>query len=298
MPNLTSPKELQAILAAHGIQPSRRLGQNFLIDRHVLEFIVDAARLQPGDHVLEVGPGAGVLTQELLARGCHVLAVEKDTGLHALLAERWASEPLLDLRLGDALELDYAAVFAPDATRLLVSNLPYSVGTRVVVEAAIQETPPERMVVLVQKEVAERFVAKPGTADMGTASVWLQQVYDVEIVRLVKPSCFWPAPDVTSAIVRMERHARLPLDAANRARLRALTRIAFQHRRKQMAPLYRNAPDGLAVTPDEMRAQLRALGVPENARAEELTVEQWCALSRTVRYADLGIPWRMEAPAR
>lgn len=283
MPNLTSPKELQAILAAHGIQPSRRLGQNFLIDRHVLEFIVEAARLQPGDHVLEVGPGAGVLTQELLARGCHVLAVEKDAGLHALLAERWASEPLLDLRLGDALELDYAAVFAPDAARLLVSNLPYSVGTRVVVEAAIQETPPERMVVLVQKEVAERFVAKPGTADMGTAGVWLQQVYDVEIVRLVKPSCFWPAPDVTSAIVRMERHARLPLDVAERARLRALTRIAFQHRRKQMAPLFRNAPVDLAATPDEMRAQLRALGLPENARAEELSVEQWCALTRTAR---------------
>lgn len=279
MPNLTSPKELQSILAAHGIQPSRRLGQNFLIDRHVLEFIVEAARLRPDDRVLEVGPGAGVLTQELLARGCHVTAVEKDAGLHALLAERWAGEGRLDLRLGDALDLDYAAVFAPDATRLLVSNLPYSVGTRVVVEAAIQETPPDRIVVLVQKEVAERFAAKPGTADMGTAGVWLQQVYDVEVVRLVKPSCFWPAPDVTSAIVRMERHARLPLDAAERARLRALTRIAFQHRRKQMAPLYRSAPDGLAATPDEMRARLRALGLPENARAEELTVEQWCALA-------------------
>ena len=264
MPNLTSPKELQAILAAHGIQPSRRLGQNFLIDRHVLDFIVEAARLQPGDHVLEVGPGAGVLTQELLARGCHVLAVEKDAGLHALLAERWTAEPLLD------------AVFAPEAARLLVSNLPYSVGTRVVVEAAIQETPPERMVVLVQKEVAERFVAKPGTADMGTAGVWLQQVYDVEIVRLVKPSCFWPAPDVTSAIVRN----RLPLDAAERARLRALSRIAFQHRRKQMAPLYRNAPGDLAATPDEMRARLQALGLPENARAEELSVDEWCALAR------------------
>ena len=281
MLNLTSPKELQSILAAHGIQPSRRLGQNFLIDRHVLEFIVEAARLQPGDRVLEVGPGAGVLTQELLARGCRVMAVEKDDGLHALLAERWAGEPLLDLHLGDALDLDYAAVFAPDVARLLVSNLPYSVGTRVVVEAAIQETPPDRIVVLVQKEVAERFVAKPGTADMGTAGVWLQQIYDVEIVRLVKPSCFWPAPDVTSAIVRMERHERLPLDAAERERLRALTRIAFQHRRKQMAPLYRGAPAGLAATPDEVRARLCALGLSEDARAEVLSVEQWCTLARS-----------------
>ena len=280
MLNLTSPKELQSILSAHGIQPNRRLGQNFLIDRHILEFIVEAAQLQPGDRVLEVGPGAGVLTQELLACGCLVTAVEMDEGLHALLAERWADEPRLDLRLGDALDLDYAATFAPDAVRTLVSNLPYSVGTRVVVEAAIQESPPDRMVVLVQKEVAERFAARPGTADMGTAGVWLQQVYDVEIVRMVKPSCFWPAPDVTSAIVRMERHGRFPLSAADRSRLRTLTRIAFQHRRKQMAPLFRSAPEGLAATPDEMRGRLRALGLPESARAEELSVGQWCDLAR------------------
>ena len=280
MPSLTSPSVVRAILDAHGIRPSRHLGQNFLIDRHVLDFIVEAAAPSPGDRVLEVGPGIGVLTQELLARGCHVLAIEKDPALHAILAERWGSEPRLDLRLGDALDLDYEAVFGPDGARLLVSNLPYSVGTRVVVEAAIQATPPDRMSVLVQKEVAERFAAKPGTADMGTAGLWLQQVYDVEIVRLVKPSCFLPAPDVTSAIVRMTRHDRLPLAPEERERLRALSRIAFQHRRKQMAPLYRSAPPPLAASPETVRARLASLGLPESARAEELSVPQWCDLAR------------------
>ncbi len=280
MPNLTAPSEIRALLEAHGLRPNHSFGQNFLIDRHVLDFIVGAAELSPGDRVFEAGPGLGALTQELMDRCGHVLAVEKDEGLHAILAERWGGDPRLDLRLGDALELDYAAVFAPGACRYLVSNLPYSVGTRIVVEAAIQKTPPERIVVLVQKEVAERFVARPRTADMGTAAVWLQQVYDVEIVRLVKPSCFWPAPEVTSAIVRMCRHGRLPLSDVERSRLRAATRVAFQHRRKQMAPLFRNAPEGLAASPDEIRARLNALGLPETARAEELSVEQWCAFVR------------------
>ncbi len=279
MPNLTAPSEIQAILAARGLRPNHSFGQNFLIDRHVLDFIVEAAAPAPGDRVLEVGPGLGALTQELMERGARVLAVEKDEGLHAILAERWGADPRLELRLGDAMDLDYTAVFAPDACRYLVSNLPYSVGTRIVVEAAIQNTPPDRIVVLVQKEGAERFIAKPRTADMGTVSVWLQQVYDVEIVRLVKPTCFWPPPEVTSAIVRLRRHHRLPLGEEERARLRALTRIAFQHRRKQMATLFRNAPDGLAASPDDMRARLAALGLPPTARAEELSVEQWCRLA-------------------
>ena len=282
MPNLTAPSEIQAILAARGLRPNHAFGQNFLIDRHVLDFIVEAAALSPGDRVLEVGPGLGALTQELMERGARVLAVEKDEGLHAILADRWGADPRLELRLGDAMELDYSAVFAPDACRYLVSNLPYSVGTRIVVEAAIQPAPPERIVVLVQKEVAERFIARPRTADMGTVSVWLQQVYDVEIVRLVKPTCFWPPPEVTSAIVRMRRHHRLPLGEEERARLRALTRIAFQHRRKQMAPLFRTAPDGLVATPETMRARLAALGLPPTARAEELSVEQWCRLAAWV----------------
>ncbi len=282
MPNLTAPSEIQAILAARGLRPNHAFGQNFLIDRHVLDFIVEAAALSPGDRVLEVGPGLGALTQELMERGVRVLAVEKDEGLHAILADRWGADPRLELRLGDAMELDYSAVFAPDACRYLVSNLPYSVGTRIVVEAAIQPAPPERVVVLVQKEVAERFIARPRTADMGTVSVWLQQVYDVEIVRLVKPTCFWPPPEVTSAIIRMRRHHRLPLGEEERARLRALTRIAFQHRRKQMASLFHTAPDGLVATPETMRARLATLGLPPTARAEELSVEQWCRLAAWV----------------
>jgi len=277
--NLASPREIRELLAVHGLRPSRTLGQNFLIDRNILDAIVAAAEISAGDHVLEVGPGLGVLTEELLSRARHVTAVEMDSGLHAILAERWGEDPRLTLIHGDALELDYPALSGRGVT-CLVSNLPYSVGTRVVVDAAIQPEPPDRMVVLVQREVAERFVAAPATADMGTVTVWLQQRYDVEIVRKVKPTCFWPKPEVVSAVVRMRRHERFPLSEPQRTLLRDLTRIAYQHRRKQMASLFREAPESCTADPETVKQRLRDCGAEPTARAEELSVPQWCSLAQ------------------
>jgi 16S rRNA (adenine1518-N6/adenine1519-N6)-dimethyltransferase len=277
--NLASPREIRDLLEARGLRPSRALGQNFLIDRNILDAIVEAAELVPGDHVLEVGPGLGVLTEALLAKARHVTAVEMDAGLHAVLAERWGTEPRLTLIHGDALELDHAALLAAGVT-CLVSNLPYSVGTRVIVDAATQANPPDRMVVLVQREVAERFVAGPSTSDMGTVSVWLQQAYTAELVRMVKPTCFWPKPDVVSAVVRLRRHAAHPLSEPQRHALRELTRIAFLHRRKQMASLFRDAPAPYTATPNTLRSLLAGCGASPAARAEELSVAQWCTLAR------------------
>lgn len=277
--NLASPRDIRELLEARGLRPSRALGQNFLIDRNILDAIVEAAEVGSADHVLEVGPGLGVLTEALLARARHVTAVEKDAGLHAILAERWGAEPRLTLIHGDALDLDHAALLASGVT-CMVSNLPYSVGTRVIVDAATQADPPDRMVVLVQREVAERFVAGPSTSDMGTVSVWLQQAYTAELVRLVKPTCFWPKPDVVSAVVRLRRHAAYPMTEPRRHLLRELTRIAFQHRRKQMATLFRDSPAPFGAAPDVVRARLVGCGVPATARAEELTVAQWCVLAR------------------
>lgn len=277
--NLASPREIRLLLEERGLQPSRTLGQNFLIDRNILDAIVAAAEVGPADHVLEVGPGLGVLTEALLARAARVTAVEKDAGLHAVLAERWGAEPRLTLIHGDALDLDHPALRRAGVT-CLVSNLPYSVGTRVVVDAAVQPDPPDRMVVLVQREVAERFAALPGTPDMGTVSVWLQQAYAVDVVRLVKPTCFWPKPDVVSAVVRLRRHAAHPLDEGQRTTLRELSRIAFQHRRKQMASLFRDAPAPYRAAPEAARALLERCGADPAARAEALSVAQWCDLAR------------------
>lgn len=276
--NLTSPKEVVAILNAHGLRPNKVLGQNFLIDRNILDLIVATAELDPTAKVLEVGAGLGVLTEQLMAHCAHVTAVEKDPGLYKILHERWESDERLTLILGDALEIDLAEILA-SGTRHLVSNLPYSVGVRVVVDAATCETPPEVMVVLLQKEVGERFAATPGTADMGAVTIWLQQLYDVTLVRNVKPTCFHPRPEVTSVIIKLKRHPRFPLDSAARLKLRKLTKAAFLHRRKQMASLMRDAGDDLARDPAFTRNALVSCGATETARPEELSVAQWISLA-------------------
>ncbi len=277
--NLSSPRDVRALLEAHGLAPRKRLGQNFLIDRNILRAILEAAALRPDEHVLEVGPGVGVLTEGLLEGGARVTAVELDAGLHALLTQRFAAEPALRLLHGDALELDYAALFAGGISKL-VSNLPYGVGTRVVIEAALATPAPERMVVLVQREVAQRFAAAEGSADRGALSIWLQQRYRIELLRAVKPTCFWPKPEVTSAVVRLLRHERHPLQPVEHQRLVALTRHAFGQRRKQLAPLLAQA-----MLPEQGGAAavlplLDACGVKPSARAGELSLTQWCRLAQ------------------
>lgn len=276
--NLTSPKAVAALLAAHDIRPNKVLGQNFLIDRNILNHIVDAAELHPDVRVLEVGPGLGVLTEPLLANSQHVIAIEKDEGLHSILQTRWGDDPRLTLMLDDALDVDLCAIFAAGTTRL-ISNLPYSVGVRVVVDAACCETPPDIMVLLLQKEVGDRFTAKPGTADMGAVTIWLQQRYTVSRIRTVKPTCFHPRPEVMSAVIKLSRHDRFPLNSAERDKLRRLTKTAFLHRRKQLASAMRSATDGLAREAAHTREGLVACGAPETARPEDLSVEQWISLA-------------------
>lgn len=276
--NLTSPREVVALLTEHGVRPNKVLGQNFLIDRNILDLIVASAELTPEVKVLEVGAGLGVLTEQLMLYAAHVTSVEKDAGLHGILDKRWGADSRLTLILGDALEVDLASILASGTTRL-VSNLPYSVGVRVVVDAATCETPPEVMALLLQKEVGERFAASPGTADMGGVTVWLQQLYDVTLVRNVKPTCFYPRPEVTSVIIKLKRHNRFPLDSAARLKLRQLTKAAFLHRRKQMASVMRSAAGDLSRDADFTRAALVACGASETARPEELSVAQWIALA-------------------
>ena len=276
--NLCSPREVSALLRARGIRPSKALGQNFLVDRNVLARIVEAADLPPGAGVLEIGAGLGALTEALLAAGARVTAVEKDPALQPILRERFGANPAFELVCGDALELDLGALFAAGRTHL-VSNLPYSVGSRVVVDAATCAHPPERMTLLLQKEVCERFAAPEGSPERGAASVWLQRLYDVALVRDVPPSCFVPRPEVVSSVLVLARHRRHPLDAEADALFRALSKAAFLHRRKQLAASLRSAGP-LSRPTGFIREALLAVDAAETARPEELSVPQWIALSR------------------
>ena len=269
--NLTSPSQVKAWCIANGFHPNKVLGQNFLVDRNALEAIVDAATLPAGTRVLEIGPGLGVLTEEMLRRGLLVTAVEKDLVLAERLAEALGNPPGLDVRAGDALDLIKDG--SCDGFPALVSNLPYQAGTRILLElvqrigvgrtggaalVAAQDAP-ETIVVLVQTEVAERLAAGPGSKTRGLAGVWVQLDYDVQLVRAVKASCFWPRPEIGSTVVRLTRHhhndARTP---DWRARFRQITKQAFEHRRKQLGAIFKGA-------------------VQSTARAEQLSNADWLA---------------------
>ena len=206
--NLTSPSQVKSWCIEHGFHPNKVLGQNFLVDRNALEAIVDAAALPAGTTVLEIGPGLGVLTEEMLRCGLTVTAIEKDPVLAERLAEALGNPSNLTVRAGDALDLIKDG--SCDGFPALVSNLPYQAGTRILLELT-QHTAsaPETIVVLVQTEVAERLAAGPGSKTRGLAGVWVQLDYDVQLVRAIKASCFWPRPEIGSTVVRLpQRRAR------------------------------------------------------------------------------------------
>ncbi len=276
--NLTSPSQVKAWCIENGFHPNRTLGQNFLIDRNSLDAIVEAAGVGAGQRVLEVGPGLGALTEAMLARGAAVTAIEKDSRLAARLAEALGSPAGLRVIEADALELDLDALLA-EGYDAFVSNLPYSVGTRILIDFALHPRAPKTFTVLVQTEVAERFAAGPGCEARGQAGVWLQLDYDVAVVREVKASCFWPRPEVGSSVVRLDRHA-CPLLDGERTWFFELARYAFMHRRKQLSAALRKAPAPLACGDEALAARFAVAGVDPLTRAEQLTNAQWQALAR------------------
>ena len=272
--NRTSPSDVRAWCQARGFHPNKTLGQNFLIDRNILEAIVAETGAREGSRVLEVGPGLGVLTEGLLRRGARVTAVEKDPALAAWLRESLCKEfpDTLELHEGDALEADWGTLLA-QGFDAFASNLPYSVGTRILMELLGYDNAPARLVMLVQREVADRLAAPPNSPDRGTASVWAQLDYDVRVARLVKPACFWPPPEVTSAVVTMTRHERSTLDAPGKTFLRALVKQVFTQRRKQLGTVLRKAPEPFRNLNPE------AAGIDPTRRAETLSLSEWEALA-------------------
>ena len=283
--NLTSPSQVKAWCIENDFHPNKTLGQNFLIDRNILEAMVDASGVRPGDRVLEIGPGLGVLTEALLARGVQVTAVEKDSRLAARLASALEAPSGLRVIGADALELDLDTLLA-EGFAACVSNLPYSVGTRILLEIALHPRAPRSITVLVQTEVAERFAAQCGEDARGQAGVWLQLDYDVRLVREVKASCFWPRPEVGSAIVRLDRHG-CDLTPEERRWFFELTRYAFMHRRKQLGASLRKAPAPIGRSEAALAALFDAAEIGPQARAEQVSDGQWRQLARA--FAAAGI---------
>ena len=295
------PSEVKAWCIAHDFHPNRTLGQNFLIDRNTIDGILAAADVHPSDKVLEVGPGMGALTHALLDAKAEVTAIEKDPRLAELLRESCAEEKSLSLTTADMLDIDLdrllstgEALFKKDVVDsgshpttpyfgIFLSNLPYSVGTRILLEICRHPLAPACCIVMVQKEVADRLAAKPSTPNRGQAGVWIQQNYDVEPMHVVKPTCFWPKPEIASTVVRLTRHDRLPLTPAERKDFETITKTAFMHRRKQMASTFRQASalTGLA-NEEDILSWLDSAHLDPKIRPEAITNEEWIVLARAL----------------
>ncbi len=275
--NLTSPTQVKSWCIENGFHPNRTLGQNFLIDRNALNAIVDGAGVRSGMKVLEIGPGLGVLTEAMLSRGAAVTAVEKDRRLAERLFDALGTPVGLDVVESDALKLDWDE-FLGRGFDLCVSNLPYSVGMRILLDIALHPAAPAASTVLVQREVAERLAAAPGGAERGQAGVWLQLDNEVRILRQVSAACFWPRPEVGSSVVRFNRR-RCALTAPQRGWFFDLTRYAFMHRRKQIGGSLRKAEGPLQRDAAEIDAILAEAGIDPAARAEQISNECWQKLA-------------------
>jgi 16S rRNA (adenine1518-N6/adenine1519-N6)-dimethyltransferase len=257
-----------------GIRPNRELGQNFLIDANILDVIGRAAALAPEDVVLEVGGGLGVLSEYLADHVAHVHVVEVDRRLEPPLRDALDGHDNATLHLADAVKLDLAAL-DPAPTKV-VANLPYGVAAGVILRTIEQLPEARTWVAMVQKEVGERFAARPGTPAYGVPSVLAQLACEVRVLRAIARTVFVPVPNVDSVLVGLERHGPAPEPG-----LRALVQQGFAHRRKALARSV-----SLATGEDSrerVRAALAAMGKPADARAETLAPDDWRALYEALR---------------
>lgn len=262
--------QIIALLSELRLRPSRKLGQNFLVDANLLDAIARDAALNAGDHVLEVGSGAGILTRRLLEAGCRVTAVELDRRLVSYLQAQLGTEPNLRLIEGDACGLDYDAVMG-DAPYRCVANLPYACSSVLIAKLTDARNPPTDMHLLLQREMGQRLAATPGTKNYSALTVRTQLLYEVCPLRSVPPEVFFPSPQVRSMFVRLRRHARFPADVRRRAA--DIARIAFSQRRKRLVKVLEPR-----FGRDLLLAACEHIGLSANARAENLSVACFAAL--------------------
>jgi 16S rRNA (adenine1518-N6/adenine1519-N6)-dimethyltransferase len=266
--------EIKSLLAAGNIQLSKSLGQNFLHDANQLRRIVAAGEIGLGQKVLEIGPGLGALTQHLIEGGANVLAIEKDKRLFDLLARRYANQPRLRVVRADA--LDYLREQKEDWSEWkLVSNLPYSVASPILVEMAQAASPPERMVVTLQLEVAQRLSASAGANDYGLLSLLLQVRFEPRGWFRIPPTCFFPVPDVDSACVTLLRRPQALLQHTEYRAFKKIVKRGFSQRRKMMFKLLKE--DWPAARLERAFAQL---DLSPQSRAETVSLRQFIELAR------------------
>lgn len=270
--DLTNIRELRNLLYAHHMRPNKAFGQNFLVDRSILLRIIEAAEIHPGDQVLELGAGTGVLTRELAKRARRVVAVELERNMLSLLGETTRNYTNVELIERDLLYVDPTGIFGSEPYKL-VANLPYYITAPTFRHFLESANPPRLIVVMVQYEVAQRIVAGPG--DLSLLGVSIQFYGKPRIIAHVPAQAFYPAPKVDSAILRIDMKDEVPLTRKQRDSFFRLVQAGFSQRRKQ---LHNSLTHGLHRKDMEVQAWLLAANIDPSRRAETLSIEDWLRL--------------------
>ncbi len=271
MVSYPTSKRVKELLAAHNLSPRKRLGQNFLVDANIARKSLALAEVEPGDCIVEIGPGLGALTHLLLEVGCRLYAVELDAGLFRYLRRQVAPTypHLLHLVKGDALDQPLAELPHREKKFKIVANLPYSISTPWM-DAVLSGRLPDRLALMLQKEAADRFVASAGSKNFGPISLFIRSAYNIEAVHRVSASCFYPAPEVDSNLLSLRiRNVPLVFDAMAKEGIRRI----FRHRRKQIGSILARMPEA-----ERFHAWLEGLrrkGFNPATRPEQIKPRDW-----------------------
>ncbi|MCH5249790.1 MAG: 16S rRNA (adenine(1518)-N(6)/adenine(1519)-N(6))-dimethyltransferase RsmA [Lachnospiraceae bacterium] len=281
METLGSARNTIEILQKYEFNFQKKFGQNFLIDRNILEKIVDAAQLTKEDCVLEIGPGIGTMTQYLAQRAGNVIAVEIDNKLIPILQDTLSDYDNVKIINADILKVDINNIVEEEnggKPIKIVANLPYYITTPIIMQLFESHIALDSITVMVQKEVADRMQAQPGTKDYGALSLAVQYYSTPEIITGVPASCFMPKPNVDSTVIRLKGHNESRLDAAAEAYLFRVVRASFNQRRKTLVNGLAN-DHNLGITKEAVKTALKGMGLSENVRGETLTLERFIELA-------------------
>ncbi len=284
MATLGNPKNTIEILNKYKFVFQKKFGQNFLIDTHVLDKIILAADITKDDFVLEIGPGIGTLTQYLCENAREVAAVEIDRMLVPILEDTLSEYSNVSVINNDILKLDLNALVQErnqGKPIKVVANLPYYITTPIIMDLFERHLPLKNITVMVQKEVADRMQAAPGSKDYGALSLAVQYYAKPYIAANVPPNCFMPRPNVGSAVINLTLHEEAPVEVKEESLLFKIIRASFNQRRKTLVNGLNNSPE-LPYRKDEIANALVSLDISENIRGEALTLEQFAALANAL----------------
>lgn len=284
MATLGIPQNTIAVLQKYNFNFQKKFGQNFLIDTHVLEKIIEASGITKEDFVLEIGPGIGTMTQYLCENAREVVAVEIDKNLIPILSDTLSEYDNVTVINEDILKVDINRLTEEKnggRPIKVVANLPYYITTPIIMGLFESHVPIDSITIMVQKEVADRMQVGPGTKDYGALSLAVQYYAKPEIIANVPPNCFMPRPNVGSAVIRLTRHAEVPVQVDDEKLMFRIIRASFNQRRKTLANGLNNSPE-IHLSKEIIQESIEELGVPITIRGEALTLEQFAAFSNII----------------